>query len=730
MASPVRDEDRPVSTHAQLRLLLLLLVCGAATPVFAAAPDASTPRDDVVDEAFGLRLPDPYRWMEGEDNAGFADWFNVHAAEGRARLDALPGLADWRSRLETVAGAVRNHGSHRQVGERLFFRRMEDGREGKLLWRDGSGQEQVLFDPEAQDGKVSIANYSVSADGRLATINVTRDGNEITRVEVYEVDSGRRLSDTLAPVWSEFNPSWLPDGSGFFYTRMAGGGGPDPLQGMAVYLHRLGTAQDDDVLVARADGSGALAITPESFPMVQLTPGSDWATLFIVGARTSARACIAPLPAVLAGDTRWRCLFDFSDDIADGALRGDTLYLMQTGATPYGRLLTLDLGNADATLADARVAIAEREGTVITGLAAGADALYVRTMRDGIDSLERLDDDGTLTPLALPLTGSISYLHASTAEPGAIVSLEGWTTPRSFHRIGADGRFTDMQLGNVSPGDYSGLVAEQLEAVSADGTRVPLSVLSPRDLPRDGGALAVVDGYGGYGVSTQPFFFPMFLEWVKAGHVYAYCHVRGGGEKGDAWRVAGAGPNKQRGVEDFIACAQTLAARGYATPARTAGAGTSMGGVLASGAFVTAPEAFGAMMLNVAILNPVRLLAAKNGANQIAEVGDPRTAEGMRQLLAMDPYQRVRDGVDYPPLLLNVGLADQRVAPWNSGKFAARVSHASPRTQVLIRSDTDIGHFATSYNSLALQFSDIYAWLEATLRGDGAVAEAPESAMR
>ena len=185
--------------------------------------------------------------------------------------------------------------------------------------------------------------------------------------------------------------------------------------------------------------------------------------------------------------------------------------------------------------------------------------------------------------------------------------------------------------------------------------------------------MCIRDSYGGYGSVNQPFFNPVLLEWVQAGNVLADCHVRGGGENGDAWRIAGTGPNKQRGIEDFIACAQELEKRGYSVPARTGGFGGSMGGILTGGAYTTSPHTWGAMVVQSGIFNPVRLLAAKNGANQIAEMGDPRTEQGMKQLLAMDPYQRVQAGTKYPPLMLVTGAVDQRVAPWNSGKFGAKV---------------------------------------------------------
>jgi len=272
---------------------------------------------------------------------------------------------------------------------------------------------------------------------------------------------------------------------------------------------------------------------------------------------------------------------------------------------------------------------------------------------------------------------------------------------------------TDLKLGASSPGDYSGIVATETVAVSRDGTEVPVTVIAQRDAPKDKSHLAIVDGYGGYGFSQQPYFDPLLLEWVKAGHVYAIAHVRGGGEKGNAWWLAGKPPHKERGVEDFIACAGQLVKMGLTTSGRTAAFGASAGGALVGGAITRAPEQFGATVIHAGMLNPVRLLAGANGANQIAEFGDPRTAPGLKALAAMDPYQRVRKGVRYPAVMLAVGLNDSRVPTWGSGKFGARLRAASASGKpVWFRTNGDAGHFNDSLDDAAAERADEAAFLE------------------
>jgi prolyl oligopeptidase len=302
-------------------------------------------------------------------------------------------------------------------------------------------------------------------------------------------------------------------------------------------------------------------------------------------------------------------------------------------------------------------------------------------------------------------------------EDGLVFTLQGWTTPRIAYAFDPVSRkLTDLQLGESSPGDYRGIVATETEAVSADGTRVPLTVIARADAAKDGSHLAIVDGYGGYGYSQQPYFDPMSLEWVKAGHVFAIAHVRGGGEKGNAWWLAGKPPHKERGVEDLIACARQLENLKLTTPQRTAASGASMGGVLVGGAITRAPDRFGAAVIHAGMLNPVRLLAGQNGANQIAEIGDPRTAAGLKAIAAMDPYQRIRMGVPYPAVMLAVGLNDSRVSTWDSGKFGARLRVATTSGKpVWFRTNGDAGHFNDSLDDQAAERADEAAFLEHVL---------------
>jgi prolyl oligopeptidase len=702
-----------------------------AAPLFAAEPAArsATPpvarRVDVVERVFGLEMPDPYRWMESTDRTELLGWLKAHNEHARSRLDAQPGLKNWQATLSRVGNVPKSAYGYRRFGSNLFFTRESGSGMPTLVVRDARGEERVLFDPATAGKGSALLAYVPSTDGTRVVLNVGIDGSESGELRVHDVASGERLGHGLSPVWSESPPSWLADGSGFFYNRMR----PDPkggkplMAGTEVYLHRIGRPQSEDRRIIGAGDAGRPAIDAHDFPDVWITPGSDWAMLTASGARMAFSICVMPAADIVAATPlpvgqAWRCLVDVADNIQGAMLHGDTLFLRKLTGTPNGSIVSIDLRDPDATLAKARVFVPERKDAVLAGVAGARDGLYLQYLHDGVAELVRIDyASGKSRPVRLPSEGNnIRAIESSIGLDGLVFSSQGWLSQSTYYQyVPSRDEMVVLDKPVPSPIDVSALVLERIQARSADGTLVPLTVIHRRDHVRDGSALAVVTGYGAYGLGMRPRFDPLALAWANAGHVFAICHTRGGDEKGEAWRTGGSGPNKQRGVEDFIACAKTLAERGDTSPRRTGAISGSMGGVLLGGAYVTAPDAFGAMALTAAELDVTRVIHQNNGINQIAELGDPRTEAGMRQLLAMDPYQRVRDGTRYPTLLLSLGLEDERVDLWQSGKMAARVMAASPETLVLIRAQSGVGHFNSSDDSAANERADIYTLFESVL---------------
>lgn len=700
-----------------------LAVAAATAPSVLAAQHAPPPAPArlVADTVHGIALEDPYRWMERPENPEFTEWMRAQGRYTRGRLQAIPHREDLLRRVRELTLATSGVRRLTRAGDQLFFLRADSGAAlPRLVVRGADGAERVLFDPAARRGDggqhISIDNFTPAPDGRLVALNLARGGGEVSRVHVLETATGAMRPDVIERIWGEFAVSWLPDASGFFYTQMAPEGtdsAADPLLGMRVRVHRLGTAPDGDPLVLGPGATPRMPIDPREFPWIEVPHGSEWMLAFAGGARAEARLCVARLEELRGTGTPWRCVAEYDDLVEQAAVHGDDLFLLSSRDAPNRRVLRVPL--ADPALARAAVVVPEHAERVVTSIATARDALYVVEMDRGSDRVSRVDyGGGAPREVALPLAQATVGLVASPDREGVLVSAQGWTRPSAWYALDpAGGTLRDVGLGTSSPADFSGIEVESVDAESFDGARVPLTILRRRDTALDGSHPAVLFGYAGYGSSMQPRFDPNLLAWLERGGVYAVCHARGGGEKGRAWYLGGKGAQKRNGVRDFIACAEYLSTRGYTRPERLGAWSASMGGVLVGGAVTERPQAFGAAVVEVGILNPVRLLQGVNGANQIAELGDPRTEAGYRALAAMDPYHHVRPGQSYPAVLLPVGLNDGRVSAWHSGKFAARLAAGTASGRpVLIRIDEEAGHGVGSTRDQAAELdADVFAFL-------------------
>jgi prolyl oligopeptidase len=259
-----------------------------------------------------------------------------------------------------------------------------------------------------------------------------------------------------------------------------------------------------------------------------------------------------------------------------------------------------------------------------------------------------------------------------------------------------------------------------VKAKAADGTMIPMAILYKRGLKRDGTNPTLLDGYGAYGITnTEPFFNPSFLAWLERGGVVAFAGVRGGGEYGEEWHLAGKLGTKANTWRDFIVCAEYLIKEKYTSPGRLAGEGTSAGGILISNAVAERPDLFGAALIRVGVNNALRAEVTSNGVPNIPEFGSVKTEEGFKALLAMDGYSKVKDGQKYPAIMLTTGINDPRVEPWMSAKMAARLQAATASGKpVLLRVDYDAGHgIGSTKKQRDEELADSYAFLFQQLSG-------------
>ncbi|HTU12199.1 MAG TPA: prolyl oligopeptidase family serine peptidase [Allosphingosinicella sp.] len=708
--------------------LALLLTATAATAQTPPAPSpalinaptraAAEPHRETL---FGQAIQDDWRWMERAERAADVEAFiRQSSTHTVARLAALPGRARLRARVAAgVQAGVRNS-DLRQAGGLVFYRRTDAGAQlAKLVVRAADGTERILYDPEAGGRRgAAINSYSVSPAGRTVALHTAEGGAEAGSIRFIDVASGRTLDDRLDNIWGENRVTWL-DERVMTYTIL--GPQPDPIQRQRVMLHRLGenVGGAGDTPLLGMDVPGTPTLTPQDWPGIFDAGPSDWLIGSVGGARADFRVLVARRADIAAGRPNWRVIASYEDRVQNAALSGDTLYLLTTRNNPNGEVLKLDLARPGA-FAAATPALPAGE-LVLGGMAVTRDGLYVQGQRDGLSQIVYLPARGPARRLTLPLQGSAAAFNTSSDGRSITFGMEDWFTATRWYRA-EGGVIASLGMDSASYGGLAGATQLREEAVSADGTRVPMAILLPAYAPRDGSLPILLEGYGAYGSNVaEPFYSRFYFGLVAEGGAVVFCGTRGGSERGRAWHEGGREANKPNAQADLIACAERLIQLRLTSSSRLTVMGTSAGGLLAPPAALRRPELFAGLIANVAILNPTRLAVAPNGPNQYAEMGDPNVEAGFNALMTQDSYQMLARANDTPDTLLLVGLNDRRVAPWMSAKYAARaLDRFGSRRLVLIRTDPEAGHGIGSANEQLIEtWTDAFTFVLAQARAPG-----------
>ncbi len=657
----------------------------------------------VTDDYFGTRITDPYRWMESRPQPQFAAYLRGQDSYARAVLGRIPGRDALAREIGAVSGLLPRVHSVVLAGDRIFYLKRPAGAQvDRLVMQDAKGREIVLVDPSTlgSNGRhAEIDQFAPTEDGSKVVYGVSEGGSENSTLHVIDTETGKVGPDSIDR--AQFaSVSWAPDGKSFFYDRLpASAATASPVDQYAhqiVFRHRLGEEPGQDTPVLDSDHLPFPFKAAAVFPLIAIVPGSDFALASISnGVAPEMTLYATPLTALLAGHPDWKNVVTAEDGAVDLAVRGDRIDLLTHKDAPRFQIVETSLAAPD--LAHAKVVVPQGEG-VLTSIDAARDGLYY-TSRDGATfSLHRLGEGAVRADdIALPFAGTIAPeggLVTDPTRPGALVSLESWVRAREWLRYDPTaGSLSDTHILPPFPRDLSAYQSEETVAVAPDGTQVPVSIVSRRDAPHDGKRPTYLVGYGAYGMSYDPAFNPSFLPWLDRGGIYVVAHVRGGGEKGQAWHDAGKIETKQNTIHDFIAAGEMLIAKGYTDKAHLGGEGTSAGGILIGGAITQRPDLFRAALIRVGATNTIREEYTAGGPANIPEFGTVTNREQFPSMLAMDAYNNVRKGVDYPAVLLTGGAEDPRVTVWIPAKMTAKLqADTASGRPVLLRVEFDAGH--------------------------------------
>lgn len=636
---------------------------------------------------FDRTVPDPFRWLEDDTSPEVEEWV---AAQNRVTfryLSRIPFRDSLRRRLTRLWDHPR-YGTPFVEGEWRYYGLNRGLQNQHVIMRDRPGREpEVFLDPNtfSSDGTTSLGGIGFSPDGTMAAYQVSEGGADWRTVRVISTEAPDRVLETLDFV--KFSGLSWRGNLGFYYSSY-----PRPSEGglrsgvterHRLMFHRLGTPQSSDEMVFGGDD------TPRRYISGRVTEDGRWLVISAAMTTTGNELYALDLSRPEARIVPLVTGFEKEHRLVHGG--GDHLFIRTTLDAPNGRLVRLDMDSPER--GDWVDVIGERRETLQANF--GGGYFFAVYLKDALSVVEQVDQDGSpVRRVSLPgqgtawgfqgkeKAGEVYYGFTSYIHPWQIFSLDpGSGESRLFSA-------TEVDF------DPSGYESRQVFYPSFDGTRIPMMVTHRKGLPLDGKNPLLLQGYGGFGASLTPVFSVSGLVWIENGGVLAVPNLRGGGEYGEEWHLAGTRLRKTDVFDDFTSAAEYLIRRGYTSPEKLAIQGASNGGLLVGAAMTRRPELFRVAMPAVGVLDMLRYHTFTAGAGWSYDYG---TAEESREmfeyLLGYSPLHAIRDGTAYPATLITTADRDDRVVPAHSFKFAARLQEArGGNLPALLRVDVKAGH--------------------------------------
>ena len=690
--------------------LFIALFCNSQVETNLQYPE--TRREVVVDTFHGVEVSDPYRWLEDDvsKNEEVAAWVEEENKVTRSYLDTIEVLPTIKSTLTTVWNYPK-HGSPFHKGDRWFQSRNTGLQNHSVIYIGDSPENinEVLLDPNtlSVDGTRALSMYSPSPNGTYLTWGVSDAGSDWSVWYSKNLQTGEDLQEVLRDI-KNASPSWLPDESGFYYSRYPNSDSDGHLEitdGSELWFHKIGTMQSKDTRIWSDTEH------PDRFYGASVTKDGGWLVVSVNKGTSSNNALLIKGP----NDTKLRWLlteFDVSYKLIGGI--GNKLWFKTDDGAPKGKIVSATIEKEKVTWEEI---IPEQNNILrsadLVGGKITATWLQDASTRATVHSL----DGKELYAVAMPGIGTAGGFAGQNDDTSVYWSYSSYNYPPSIFTLDLDSGDTSLFWKSKFPVDLSELVVQRTFVVSSDGSKVPLFIVSHKDTKLDGNNPVLLYGYGGFDISILPHFSASRVVWLKMGGVYAVACIRGGGEYGSHWHEGGMLANKQQVFDDFIACGEWLIENRWTQPSKLAIQGGSNGGLLVGACMTQRPNLFGACLPAVGVMDMLRFPLFTVGWAWTSDYGSPDDPEMFPILYGYSPYHNLRKGTSYPATLITTGDTDDRVVPGHSFKFAAALQEAHVGDNpVLIRIETRAGHGAGKPTALRIEeAADKYAFLYKSL---------------
>ena len=662
-----------------------------------------TKKVDSSDTWHNITLKDPYRWLEDLKSEETINWFKEQNNFTDKVLEKLPMVDEIYNdfiRFDSIQTDMITR--VKQVGNTFYYFNIKVNDAQKIMYkRDGdNGKEEVFATSEMWGNDYQLNTYNIDPTEQFIVITATKLGNEKGEAKFYSIKENKFLTDTIPGLFAGFAP-----GIGCVYYEI--------LPTYDVHqkiedkdrwfkVHKIGTSNTEDKI------HFSYQTNPEFYSLDnKARPYPVWPG-FGFNYELIHYGSVSPYREIyfrkINSNDAWKKIIDFSDQITPSIIgTGSALFFISKKNAPNGKLMKLDLSKSDANISQA-ITVAQEKETPLIGLAQTKNFIILPYMKNGVQSSSDIYDIRNNTLSKMPITENSNiteFLPYNLSNDDVLVSRYGWASPSKFSKTSLNNPLENekkllFRKDIIYPG-ANDIVVEEIEIPSYDNVLVPVSIIYKKGIKMDGSNPTYVFGYGAYGRTSFAGFNPDYLLMANRGMVIVISHVRGGGEKGRAWHIAGQKQSKHNSWKDFNSTAEYLIQRGFTSPKHLSCEGGSAGGILIGRAITERPDLWACAVPQVGVLSIMRQELTPNGPINAPEYGSINNINEFFGLLAMDATLHVQKGTKYPAMLITTGWNDPRVISWQPAKFAATVQDAnSSNKPILLQVDYKAGHGASA----------------------------------
>ncbi|BAP29832.1 prolyl oligopeptidase [Chryseobacterium sp. StRB126] len=662
------------------------------------------PSVSVTDEYFGTQIVDEYRNLEDLDNPLTKEWMKTQTEYTNSILNQIPKrryYLEKRLELDEKQGYSTSDLKIINNDKYFYLKRRGDEKVAKLYYRKGFlGKEELLYDPanfKSSDANHEfVINYiSPNSTGDKVAIAMAEKGKELAEVIIMDVKTQYIYPEII----TNTTPAniggikWLDDSSGFFYTYFPVNDSKSPnfYKNTQAVLYKIGTNPKELTHVFSAHHNHELKIDEKKSPII-LDSNDKYYVGMLVDNNYYRQTFIISKQDLLQGNKTWKPLYYKEDKVRSLQLVGnDAFFLSQYNSQNY----TLCKTNIEKpNFRNPEILIPEKKDEVIGQYRLTKDGIYYTTIKNGVEAKLYLYKDGKDIAIKLPYpSGAINLQGKGESFSDIWINCSGWANQEQRFRY--DLKTNSFFAENIAPiveyPDFKDIEVKEITVKSRDGEEIPLSLIYNKNVKRNGDNPVLIDSYGSFGVSYNPYFARIYLLWVNQGGVMAIAHVRGGGEKGERWRLGGYKETKPNTWRDLIDCTEYLIKEKYTSKDKVAIWGASAGGITVGRAITERPDLFKAAILELPITNTLRdILTISSNVDEYGTLKDPKEFKG---LLEMDAYHHIKKGVQYPATFVTGGINDPRVLAWEPVKFAAKLmANTASKNPILLQIDYEGGH--------------------------------------